>query len=290
MMEVFKWLSTAGAVTPSEMCKTFNCGLGMVLVVPPCNVKEVQQALNNVEEKHYVIGSVTDGAVSHIENLELSLISESYTPLRIVKKNVAVLISGSGTNLQCLIDACQSDFYHPARIALVVSNKGNAYGLTRAKNAGIPTCCINHKDFKSREEFDMEVNRHLVEHNIELVCLAGFMRILSGKFTRLWQGKLINIHPSLLPSFKGFRSHEQVLAAGVTLSGCTVHYVEEEVDNGAIIHQRAVPVLPGDTFDTLEERVKVEAEHIVYPEALRMICSGEVTLSKDNVVIRKPRK
>jgi phosphoribosylglycinamide formyltransferase 1 len=189
---------------------------------------------------------------------------------------LGVLISGRGSNLQALIDACaQPDF--PARISLVISNKGDAYGLERARAAGISTDIISHRDYESRAAFDAEMTDKLHAAGVQLVCLAGFMRILSAEFVQHWHGKLINIHPSLLPSFKGLHTHARAIEAGCKLHGCTVHFVEPELDEGPIILQAAVPVLDEDTQDTLAARV-LEQEHMLYPQAVRLIAEGRTQI------------
>lgn len=187
------------------------------------------------------------------------------------RKKVAVLVSGSGSNLQALIDACAAPDF-PAAIVLVISNKAEAYGLTRAKNAGIPTCLIPHAEFTTREAFDDAIHQALVEHDIDMVCLAGFMRLLTPGFVAKWHGRMLNIHPSLLPAFKGLRTHREALKAGVAEHGCTVHLVTPELDAGPVLMQAKVPVLPGDTEATLAARV-LEQEHILYPQALRVLAS-----------------
>jgi phosphoribosylglycinamide formyltransferase-1 len=198
------------------------------------------------------------------------------------KLKVAVLISGRGSNLKALIQACAAPEY-PAQIVLVMSNVADAGGLAYAKNAGIPTAIVAHKNFVSRESFDAEMQTRLSEAGVELICLAGFMRILSDGFVRQWEGRMINIHPSLLPAFKGTRVHEQAIAAGVRISGCTVHYVIPGLDSGPAIAQAAVPVHADDTAETLAARV-LEAEHVLYPQALRMIAEGRVRLSHGKAV------
>jgi phosphoribosylglycinamide formyltransferase-1 len=185
------------------------------------------------------------------------------------KINLGVLISGRGSNLQALIDAC-ADPDFPAQIAIVISNIEGAYGLERAKKADIPATTISHKNYKTREAFEDEIHEILIERNVDLVCLAGFMRILTPHFIGRWPGTLINIHPSLLPDYKGLHTHERVLEDGKPESGCTVHYVVPEMDSGPTIVQKRVPVKAGDTPETLAARV-LEQEHIAYPEAVRMI-------------------
>ena len=182
---------------------------------------------------------------------------------------VAVLISGRGSNLAALIDAAKAPDY-PAEIALVLSNKEDAAGLAVAREAGVPVRVISHKVFASREEFDAAIDAALRAASIGLVAEAGFMRIHSEWFVKRWEGRLINIHPPLLPAFPGIRVHQQVLDAGVRESGCTVHYMVPEVDAGPIIAQASVPVLPGDTVETLAARVLVE-EHRIYPEAVKTV-------------------
>lgn len=186
-----------------------------------------------------------------------------------MKKKIAVLISGGGSNLQALIDACKDEEF-PAKIELVLSNKADAYGLKRATEAGIPTLVISHKDFPDRDSFDTAMHKALVQAGIEFVCLAGFMRLLTAGFVNQWVGKMINIHPSLLPSFKGIHTHAEALEAGVKIHGCTVHHVVPEMDAGPIIIQAAVAVLAGDTPQTLGARV-LAAEHIIYPQALKSV-------------------
>ena len=199
-----------------------------------------------------------------------------------MKKRTAVLISGRGSNMRSLI-AAAADPSFPAEIVLVVSNVESADGLKFAASARIPTTVIPHKQFPSREAFDAAVDAALVAAEIEIVCLAGFMRILSDWFARKWEGRLLNIHPSLLPLFKGVHVHEQALRAGVRVSGCTVHFVVPELDAGPIVAQATVPVETGDTPDTLAARV-LEQEHKLYPAALRMVAEGRVKLDAGRAV------
>lgn len=190
-------------------------------------------------------------------------------------KKVGILISGRGSNLGALIAA---GVEAPYRIALVISNVEGAGGLERAAKAGIPTRVISHKG-KSREEFDAELDRALRTAGVDIVCLAGFMRILSDGFVKAWEGKLINIHPSLLPAYRGIRVHERVIAAGETQSGASVHFVVPELDAGPVIAQATVPVHPADTVEVLAARV-LEVEHTLYPAALKLLAEGKVKLEK----------
>jgi phosphoribosylglycinamide formyltransferase-1 len=199
-----------------------------------------------------------------------------------VKKRVAVLISGRGSNLKSLIAAGRTPDF-PAEIVLVVSNKVEAGGIAVARDAGVPVAVIPHAAYESRAAFDAEIDKALTEAQINLVCEAGFMRIHSDGFVKKWEGRLLNIHPSLLPAFKGIRVHQQALDAGVKLSGCTVHFIVAELDSGPIVAQAAVPVLPDDTAETLAARVLIE-EHRVYPEALRLVASGAVRLENGRAV------
>ncbi|MDE2352024.1 MAG: phosphoribosylglycinamide formyltransferase [Alphaproteobacteria bacterium] len=197
------------------------------------------------------------------------------------RARTAVLISGRGSNLQALIDA-SADPKFPAQIVLVISNIEGVYGLERAQRAGIATAVISHKGL-SREAFDAKLDAALEAADVRLVCLAGFMRILSDGFARKWEGRLLNIHPSLLPAFRGVHVHEQALEAGVKFSGCTVHFVVPELDAGPIVEQAVVPVLANDTPDTLAARV-LEQEHRIYPEALRLLAEGKVKLQGGRAV------
>lgn len=188
------------------------------------------------------------------------------------KARVAVLISGSGSNLQALIDAAKQPDY-PAEIILVLSNKADAYGLERAKQAGIPTHVISHKDYDGREAFDAAMDAYIRAQGADIVCLAGFMRLLTPGFVQGWEGKMLNIHPSLLPKYKGLDTHARAIEAGESEAGCTVHYVVPEMDAGPIILQVSVPILPDDTPERLRERVLAQ-EHILYPLALKKAIEG----------------
>lgn len=198
------------------------------------------------------------------------------------RKRIGILISGRGSNLQALIDAGK-DRRYPAKIVLVISNVPGAYGLTRAEAAGIPTLTINHKDFPSREEFDAAIDAALREARIELLCNAGFMRLHTPGFVEGWRDRHLNIHPSLLPAFRGLDTHARVIDAGAKISGCTVHFVRAEMDDGPIVAQAAVPVLSDDTADSLAARV-LGAEHRLYPHALALVASGAVSVTGERVL------
>lgn len=197
---------------------------------------------------------------------------------------IAVLISGGGTNLQALIDACKDPAF-PAEIAIVISNKADAFGLERAKKAGIPTAVVNHKNFDGREAFDAELDKVIRASGADFVCLAGFLRILTDGFVNGWRDKMINIHPSLLPSFKGLHVQQAAIDAGVKFSGCTVHFVVPEMDAGPIIVQAVVPIHQNDTEDTLAARI-LEQEHKIYPLALKLCAEGKVTVEGNKAIIR----
>ena len=186
---------------------------------------------------------------------------------------MAILISGRGSNMAALVAAAQAADY-PAEIALVLSNRPDAKGLGTAREAGLVTAVVDHTRFgKDREAFDRALHATLEARHIDIVCLAGFMRVLTPAFVGRWSGRIINIHPSLLPEFKGLDTHERALAAGATRHGATVHFVAPELDSGPIIAQESVPVLPGDTADTLAARV-LEVEHRIYPLALKRVAEG----------------
>ena len=200
------------------------------------------------------------------------------------RKRVAILISGRGSNMMALIAAAKDQSY-PAQIAIVISNDPAAAGLQHAADAGIATAVVDHKSFgKDREAFERALQRELDAKQIELVCLAGFMRLLTPAFVRRWDGRLLNIHPALLPAFKGLDTHARALAAGVKEHGATVHFVVPEMDSGPVIMQAAVPVQPGDTEATLAARV-LAVEHQIYPQALKLVAEGRVTIEGGRCLI-----
>ena len=193
------------------------------------------------------------------------------------RKRVAILISGRGSNMSALIEAARAPDY-PAEIVGVLSNRAAAGGLAIAQAEGIATASLAQSRFPSREMFEDTMTQVLESWEAEVVCLAGFMRILGEDFVNHWAGRMINIHPSLLPAYRGLDTHARALADGATEHGCSVHFVTPGLDEGPVILQAEVPVLPGDTPDTLSARVLVQ-EHRIYPEALAMLCRGEVSLA-----------
>lgn len=197
--------------------------------------------------------------------------------------NIAILCSGNGSNLQAIIDAVKNG-YIPAKIALVVSDNKDAYALTRARNAGIETLVLNAKDFKAREDFDREIAKNLKKRDVSLVALAGFMRLMSPYFIKEYKNEIINIHPALLPSFKGTHGIKDALDYGVKITGPTVHFVDDKLDNGPIILQKAVEVRDDDTEETLLERVHKE-EHKIYPEAVKLFAEGRLKIEGRRVKI-----
>ena len=199
------------------------------------------------------------------------------------KQKLGVLCSGRGTDLQSIIDAISRGEVD-AEIAVVLTDKPDAYALERAAKAGIKAFCVDRKAYAGREPFEQALVRELQAAGVTLVVLAGFMRILTSYFVRQYAGRIMNIHPALLPSFPGAHAHRDVLAYGVKISGCTVHFVDEGTDSGPIILQAAVPVLDGDTEETLGARV-LEQEHLIYPRAIQLYCEGKLTVDGRHVHI-----
>ncbi|GAB4371147.1 MAG: phosphoribosylglycinamide formyltransferase [Acidobacteriota bacterium] len=201
-------------------------------------------------------------------------------------KRVGILISGRGSNMVSLLEAMRAGEV-PGEAALVVSDRPDAPGLARAASFGVATAVVPRREYRGRprEEHDRAVHERLEAAGVEIVCLAGYMRILSPWFVERWQGRMINIHPALLPSFPGLHGQRQALEHGARIAGCTVHFVDAEVDHGPIIAQAAVPVLPGDTEETLAARI-LEQEHRIYPLALRLLCQGRLTIEGRRVLVR----
>jgi phosphoribosylglycinamide formyltransferase-1 len=199
----------------------------------------------------------------------------------IARKRTAIFISGRGSNMRALVEAAAAPDF-PAEIALVFSNRPEAEGLAFAKSRGLAVAAIDHKLHAGREDFDRTTQALLDLHRIELICLAGFMRLLSPWFVKAWEGRMLNIHPSLLPSYRGLDTHERALADGVRIHGCTVHFVVPEVDAGPIVAQAALAVRDDDTPDTLAARV-LEQEHVIYPRALALAAAGRLTIAGTRV-------
>ncbi|ATN11400.1 phosphoribosylglycinamide formyltransferase [Pseudomonas sp. FDAARGOS_380] len=197
--------------------------------------------------------------------------------------DVVVLLSGTGSNLQALIDSTRTDD-SPVRIAAVISNRSDAYGLQRARDAGIDTRALDHKAFDGREAFDSALIELIDAFNPKLVVLAGFMRILSADFVRHYEGRLLNIHPSLLPKYKGMHTHQRALDAGDSEHGCSVHFVTEELDGGPLVVQAVVPVESGDSAQTLAQRVHTQ-EHRIYPLAVRWFAEGRLILGDQGALL-----
>ena len=193
---------------------------------------------------------------------------------------IAVLVSGSGSNLQALIDANLS-----GKIVGVISNKPEAYALQRAQKAGIATAVIEHKQYPNREAFDDVMHQQLLDWDVDLVVLAGFMRILSAQFVQAWEGKMVNIHPSLLPHYKGMHTHQRVLNTGDVFHGCTVHYVTAELDAGQALAQGVLKVNVHDNASSLASRVHV-LEHVIYPQVVEWICTGAIQHTEQAVLYR----
>ena len=198
---------------------------------------------------------------------------------------IAVLISGRGSNLQALINACQDPTY-PAEIVVVISNEPKAKGIKHARSAQLPTHIVDHRHYPSRHKFETQLTSIMLSAGVELICLAGFMRLLSNDFVSQWSDKLINIHPSLLPAFKGLNAQEQAILSGVKFSGCTVHFVRENMDTGPIICQAVVPINDSDNADTLTKKI-LEQEHKIYPIAVLWIARGLVSIIKEKTNIKQ---
>jgi len=194
---------------------------------------------------------------------------------------IVVLISGSGTNLQAIIDACKLESY-PGEVVAVISNNDDAYGLTRAQESNIDTCALSHKSFETREAYDLALIDKIDAYQPDLVVLAGFMRILTPAFVQQYHGKLLNIHPSLLPKYQGLHTHQRAIDAGDSEHGVSVHFVTEELDGGPVILQAKVPIFPGDTADDLASRVH-EQEHRIYPLVVKWFCQNRVKMVEDGV-------
>uniref|UniRef100_A0A7M4F8L2 Trifunctional purine biosynthetic protein adenosine-3 n=1 Tax=Crocodylus porosus TaxID=8502 RepID=A0A7M4F8L2_CROPO len=289
--QIFSWLHNEGNLSEEEMAEAFNCGIGAVLVVQKELAEQVLMDIQRYEEA-WVIGNIvsmhTGSAPVKVKNLLEALqlhgsqcqqnaaLLHSHLQPKKSKVKVAVLISGAGTSLAALI-AYTKEPASCAQVALVISNKPGVEELRNAARAGIPTRVIDHKLYGSRSEFDGTIDRVLEEFSVELICLVGFMRILSSTFLRKWSGKILNVYPSLLPPVKGGNAYKPVLQPDLKVTGCTVHFVLEESSAGAVIHQELIPVKVDDTEETLSERLR-EAECRAFPIALQLVAKGMVQL------------
>jgi phosphoribosylglycinamide formyltransferase-1 len=203
-----------------------------------------------------------------------------------MKKRTAILISGRGSNMQSLVAAMRAPDF-PAEPVVVISNRPEALGLSWAAEQGIATVAIDHRQYANRMAFEARLHQTILDHRVDLVCLAGFMRLLTGGFVDRWRDRLMNVHPSLLPAFPGLDTHQRALDAGALIVGCSVHFVRTEMDSGPILAQAAVAVLPGDTAETLAARV-LQAEHVIYPLALRLVASGAVRIENETAIFDAP--
>lgn len=281
---VFAWLSANGNIVNAELQRTYNCGIGLILICAAQHADALATHLRYTQHAR-IIGSVRTRAANGkqvvIDDRQFSdNLERVKRNLAEPRKRVGVLISGNGSNLQALIDATRdSAFGCNADVVLVLSNKADAYGLKRAETAGIPYKTVSHLAFKgmadARVAFDAALTTELERVGVDIVCLAGFMRILSKEFVGRWKGRLINIHPSLLPKYPGLHAQKQALDAVPrdSESGCTVHFVDEGVDTGNVICQEKVPIHDDDDEETLSQRIH-KAEHFAFPHALKMLANG----------------
>ncbi|RDD37795.1 Trifunctional purine biosynthetic protein adenosine-3 [Trichoplax sp. H2] len=283
MADVFKWIANEGNVYPDEMLKTFNCGIGAVLICSANAHNALLELLAASGEEYWSIGNIESIRPGELK-IQVQHLYEVLYDQNIVVKNIsvslpkkyrlAVLISGTGTNLQAIIDYAKAEKYR-IEVVLVISNVDKVAGLERARQNNIENIVIDHKRYTTRKQFEKELDHVLKEKSVNLICLAGFMRILTIDFVNQWKGKIINTHPSLLPAFPGCGAVLQALTAGVKITGCTIHFVEAKVDSGPIIVQESVPILPDDSETTLSQRIKT-AEHRCYPQAIDLIIKEQV--------------
>ncbi|MFH4979879.1 hypothetical protein AB6A40_006588 [Gnathostoma spinigerum] len=270
--ELFDWIQSVGPVEPPEMMRTFNCGIGMVIVASKEQSDTILEKLKMAGEDASVIGHVQPriNGEDQVKFIGLqSAFSGKYRQPPRKRVKVGILISGKGSNMEKLINSSRlpdSD----CEIVLVISNKNDAPGIALAKRKGVRTAVIPSKGYLAREVYEEKMNKELEANEVQLICLAGFMRILSPSFVEKWNRRVINIHPSLLPSFKGAHAVRDALAARVKITGCTVHFASEEVDNGEIIAQAAVPILDDDDIEMLHRRIQ-DQEHLLFPKAMQMV-------------------
>ncbi|XP_055350451.1 trifunctional purine biosynthetic protein adenosine-3-like [Paramacrobiotus metropolitanus] len=292
---VFSWLSSEGKVVAEEMARTFNLGIGMVLIVSKSSADSIVDAIRYHKETAMKIGTIVKGEKKvQITQLRSALISswmtwaaiKNWNPICVKKKRIGILISGTGSNMEALAEFSRLPANRSVvEVVVVISNVPSAEGIEKARRRGIPVEVISHKPF-SREEYDRKINQMLESYNVELVCLAGYMRICSAVFVEKWRGRCINTHPALLPAFKGKDAVQMALDERVRVSGCTVHFVEEKVDAGAIVLQGSVNVYPEDTHDSLQSRIK-DVEHKIFPKAMEAVARQDVARNDLGEVIWK---
>ncbi|KAJ1360550.1 hypothetical protein KIN20_019551 [Parelaphostrongylus tenuis] len=277
--EIFEWLAAMGPVTANIMMRTFNCGIGMVILVDASKANAVLQRLINGGETPVRIGGVVKrqgNSFISFTNIEAAFSPARFAPVPKSKIKVGILISGTGSNMAKLIESSQKPGSH-CEVVVVISNKAGVKGLEVANKMGIETIVIPHT--KIREEGDSKITEALRERNVRLICLAGYMRLLSPDFIQTWRNRIINVHPSILPSFKGAHAVRDALSFGAKITGCTIHYTDEQVDHGAIIAQGAVPIEEEDDEESLHAKIQ-RIEHTLYPEAMQLV--ARMIISSDN--------
>ena len=278
---VFRWLAARGSIAAEEMLRTFNCGIGMVVITDCGKAAEVSRALRAAGEEPVMLGrnrANRGGRTGHP--------FRTARAVTIRRKRTAVLISGRGSNMRALVERARDPSY-PAEIVLVLSNRPDAAGLGFAAENKIARAVVDHKIYAGREEFERSMQCLLELHRVELICLAGFMRMLTPWFVGQWKGRMLNIHPALLPAYRGLDTHARALADGVKIHGCTVHFVVPAMDEGPIIAQAAVAVLDSDTPESLAGRVLAE-EHVIYPAALACVAEGRLRIEGNRVYSADP--
>ncbi|CAJ0602037.1 unnamed protein product [Cylicocyclus nassatus] len=268
--EIFNWLSAMGPVNVDAMLRTFNCGIGMILLVAACHAEEIMERLEQAKEHAYCIGKVVkrigDSFIA-FTNMGCAFDTSRYTRISRPKVKVGIIISGTGSNMKKLIESSQLPGSY-CEVVLVISNKFGVKGLEVARELGVETMCIPHTEI--REDGDSKISKAFKAKNVQLICLAGYMRLLSAEFVREWQNRIINIHPSLLPSFRGAHAVKDALEFGAKITGCSVHFVDEEVDHGKLIAQAAVMIDEEDNEMSLHRKIQ-EKEHQLFPEAMQKV-------------------
>ncbi|EYC36977.1 hypothetical protein Y032_0838g2606 [Ancylostoma ceylanicum] len=275
-LEIFNWLAAAGPVNTGAMLRTFNCGIGMVLVVAPSQAKELEDRLLEMGERSYRIGKVVrreGDPLIRFTNMDTAFDTFKYPRISRPKVKVGILISGTGSNMKKLIESSQTAASY-CEVAVVISNKPDVKGLEVARQMGVEALCVPHTQI--REEGEAKVTEALRSRGIHLICLAGYMRVLSASFVREWHNRIINIHPSLLPSFRGAYAVRDALEFGAKVTGCSAHFVDEEVDHGKLIAQSPVIIDDNDDEASLHAKIQ-EKEHLLFPEAMQKVAKDMIT-------------